>query len=956
VSFLHTVFARGRYYLNRRPGGETPPPAAASESEIETVAFALFDESDGERVAEITASLRARGVQLESLSGEAGRDGPYPATLVVFVSNALLEDSAAHTSISKWSGDLIPVSLEELPDSLPEAIKERTPLDARGRPADSVSRRISLSVKASPDWLLAWQVLRATAERYEAGGEKRELLSASQLDEARTTVLERPHEEIPSVPPDINRLFDASERAIRRLFRARVRIALSVSGVLALAVLVAVIQRHSALDAAARAGAEARHSEADRLSRLSLADLPSNPDLPVLLARRAYAIDADSQSRQALRRALDAGPWHRSYRLAGTPEGVVGSGRSPLVLVILAEGAVALVNIQTGRTLANAPLPAEATGGLPVASITNSAHRVVLAYNGGLVQVRAMDAAFTVLSTVRLPALRSSESLSVAWLPGERKILSAWGGQPAIVLGPSGTSIRRLGVLGPVDAAAIAEEGSLAALADGQRIAVLRAGTLRPCGTLRDPDSGGGSLVFDISQDTLVMLGPHGESVQLQLPSGCSPVRGERPQEPEWPAAGASAGAGVLPSGTVAFATASGKVVLQVPPATYPAQEFLAADGPVTGVAAADGRLATVGSDGWLRVWSIATLPPVYPTHPAQQIDLTESSQSPMATWRPMIAVNEAGTLVSTGGIATGLIWVGDARDLRARGSSAFIAIDSSIRPMLDSDCAALVIVGAGQVEEVRCHDGHFSAIWHRSSPLKLPMLINSAISPNGRTVALAEPNMIELTNTATGQKRTIPAHEVVSVTFDHANEMIATEGNGTMLSVTASSTRTSPVRLGGQSVQAAGVLPSGEGALLASADGEVTLASVAHGTVLKRLQLTSSLSTVIDVRVSDDGRLALILARDGWWVLDLASWQVIASEEGISEADVGAQPRDGAFVPGTDTLLLLRADEGIQAVNLQSWRFLNGAALLSATADAVPRTLEGHEAEQVSPLPSVGE
>jgi hypothetical protein len=937
------------------------PPSVENTSEREIHTYALFDATDAGRVNELQAELHSLGVRLSPLDDGVVVEHQRP--LLVFLSDALLVNvGTAQARVSAWEGQVIPVTLAELTVNVPEVIKDRSSLDARDGVPGSVAQSISLSLRVSPAWMLAWLELESSAERYTSPIDTPRhgwLLSPAELERALATVAARPRRYLPALPDDVERLLDASAQAVRRRFAIRLTAVVGATLLLAIVALVALVQRHSALQAAAHARLAAARSEADRLSRIALADLPTDPDLPVLLARRAYRLAPGPETRETLRRALDAVPWHRSYRLAAPPSSVAGSPSSPLVLVTLGDGSVSLIDVRTGRTIASAQRPRSHEGDA-AAAISIGGGRVALAYNGGLVQVRTMNAAFRVVWSERLPGLGAAESLSIAWLPGNRDLLTAWSGRSAVEVDLPSRSGRRVDIAGmsSVGAVAVSSDGALAAVADSRHVAILRTTTLRPCAVMTEPpEPDGSSLLFDDPRDTLVLMQLRNAPIQIPVPTRCRTPGGTTPEEAGWPGASGNMAAAVLGDGTVAFGTLFGKVVMQVPPATYTTGEFVADEGGVVGVASADGMLVTAGTDGWLRVWDVGKPAPVYPIYPAQQIALNETPGSPAATWRPMIAVNNAGTRVSTGGPSTGYLWVGDARDLTRTDERAFITLDTSIRPVLAGECAALVITSSGAVAELRCHKRHVVVTWRRSAGLKRATLLNSAISADGGLVALAEPNEVELTNTAKDTTTTIPAQELVTVAFDQARELIGAEADGALLDIDPSgSARTIPVDLGAETVRAAGIEPSGEAALLVGADGQLAYVNTANGAVLKRLTVPAGLSSIIDVRISSDGKLALLIARDGYWVIDLAHWRVIASSEGYDESDLGAQPRDGVFLGSSDTLLILRADEGIQTLHLEPWRFLDGRALLNATAPALPRAFTPADAEQASAIPSEGE
>jgi hypothetical protein len=943
---------RSRPPKRHRAPTRTPPECRPARS------YVIFHISAADRADQITLALRRREVGLDRLQTIEGADRGSPV-LLLLCDELLAENGDPLDELAHWQGQIIPVVLSRLDLDAPQAIEEIARLDVQGMSAEDAAELISLSLRVSPDWMLAWRELESNAERYltTAGGSSAAvLLNASELERANQTVLERPRREIPGLPPNVKRLLDASEHAVRRRRRLRFTFAACIVAALAGTALIATIQRHAALQAAAGARSASRRSEADRLDRLATADLSSDPDLPVLLARRAYVLAPGPQSREVLRRTLDSGPWHRSYPLAGSPTSLASSAGSPVVVVSFADGSVTLIDARDGHMIATAARP-RGYDGSAVASLSSDGRLIAVAYNGGLVQVRSADATFRLLFSWRMSRLARAESLSIAWRPGDRDLLTAWSGQPATVIDTQRRSARPVGSARIASAAAVAVfgDGTLAAIAGANRVVIMKTASLRACAVVPEPaGTDDASLVPDGARDTLILVDVRSAPVQIPIPPRCHSPAGTSPDELDWPAASGAAAATVIGGGTVAVATLSGNVVLQVPPATYSVDSFLAGTGALTGIANTSSGLVTVGEDRWLRVWDVGDPAPIYPVGPAQQIAQNETPGAPAATWRAMIAINEAGTKVSVGGLSSGFLWVGDARHLSRPGLRAFVALDASIRPALSGECTGLTITSGGDMRELKCAKGHLISVWRRDpkGDSDLPTLSNSAISADGRLVALAGNTQLEVTNTTTHSTSRERAPHLVSVAFDRADEMIGANADGALLLVDRSgSARDVPVDLGDE-VQAAGIEPSGDRVLLISPDGRVALVSTANGAVLKRLTLPSSASSVIDARASDDGRLAVILARDGYWVIDLARWRVIASGEGYDESDLGTQPRDAAFL-GSNTLLLLRADEGIQRIALAHWRFLDGQALLNATAEALPRDLAPGEADAPTAISS---
>ena len=145
---------------------------------------------------------------------------------------------------------------------------------------------------------------------------------------------------------------------------------------------------------------------------------------------------------------------------------------------------------------------------------------------------------------------------------------------------------------GAINAVAVSEDGTLAALAGRRRVVILRTGTLHPCAMMTEPAApAGGSLAFDDRRDALVLVRVDNDPIQIPLPPGCQASGGATPEVPDWPPASGAQTAVVLGDGTVALGTLFGRVILQTPPASYSTGGFLAQRGAVLGEANAAGSL-----------------------------------------------------------------------------------------------------------------------------------------------------------------------------------------------------------------------------------------------------------------------------------------------------------------------------------------------------------------------------
>jgi hypothetical protein len=810
-------------------------------------------------------------------------------------------------------------------------------IEAHAEPVDAAAARIALGVRTSPRWLLAWQEVRSAAVG--AGPSPASLLDEGALERAQDTIRTRPRDLLPDVPPEILALLRESHRHLARRRRIRLGLALGAVVVLGAIALLAFLQRHSATVAEAHAEEAARLAEADRLSHLAQQELDSDPDRPVLLARRAYKLAPGAQSREALRRSLDAAPWHKSFRLPVSPLRLAAAPRSPLLAIVGEDASVRLFDSRNGREVAAVEKPPDA-GGAPVLAVSADGRSLALVYPGGLIQVRRLTRSFPLLLARHLRGVGKASPRSAAWLDRERELLMAWGRHGLRALNLVSGRARQVGgtgVTGPV-AVAASPGLHLIAIAGHRGAAILRAGTLRSCWTGRWRSSGDPTLVFDESADALVLArSPY--AVQSPIPPACGVSSAQAPEREVllWSDGDAAV---ALPDGGVAMTDATnGHLYLYRPPAIHRAADFLAHLSPVSGVGVAAGALVSVAPDRWLRVWRLPA-PPVYPVGPGWHIFLNEGlgERTVRATWRSMIASDPTGSRVTVGGISTGSLSVLRADRLDDPLRSYFVFLGNSIRPARTSPCAALAFNGTASL--YRCEGGKLREVWSHRYTGFASGIFDTALSDDGSVVAVAGLGSITVTQAPHGSVRRVEFDDPEALAFDRGHDLFAVDSDGTVLRVPPEGrVRRVGVPLGSCRIGAVGLMPSGEQVLFGCVDGEAILAATGNGEVLDRFELDIDLSQAIDVRVSRDAALAAIIGRDGYWILDLRRRRIVAAGgEGHGEGEVGSQPRDATFLGSGHSLLVLRADEGIDRIDLSRWRFLDGDALLRATAEAVPR------------------
>ncbi|MHB8657704.1 MAG: WD40 repeat domain-containing protein [Solirubrobacteraceae bacterium] len=849
-----------------------------------------------------------------------------------------------------WRRRLIPIVFGVVADDrIDQTIRDvvRLTISKSTTPADVAERIVHLT-EVSGAWLVEWNVLFRRASR---GGS---LLSQAELDKAVKLSLARPMRLVPSVPDSINRLITDSRRRLRRRRALLLSVALAVIlGILA-AGAQALIQRGDANSEAARARAAAIRSESDRLTRLSEAYLSRDPDLPILLARRAYSVSPNPESWQALRRSIDAVPAHRSYRLGYAASSLVATTRSAYAAVTEPGGTVALLDTSTGRTLQSVRAP-EADGG-PVLGLSADGTRLAIAYNNGIVRVRAMRPGFRQLAALRIAPARRSPSLSVAWV-GDGRLLTAWQGLPAYAttIAPGRSTPITTRADGSPVALTVALHLGLAAFVTNRAVVVRRLAGWQPCGEIpeRTPGTPATTIVFDSGGDYLVTARAGQSGLELAIPHSCgAPTHLLAPPSTggPWNTDGGTVTA--LPSGGGAFGSATGTVTILRPPAQY-AVQFLADSIEVDGIAVTAGdHLVTAGIDGVLRVWA-PVAPPDYPTGPAQDVALTGAFGATQAkgSWRPLISISPNGSNLDVGGSNSGEISTVPVRTPGSPTDARFLVLDASIRP-LPSGCGGLLMEPSGLVVLFDCEGDKFHLVWRIPTPVKDAEMADTAVSADNAHIAVAGP--FGLTDYSTNGRPAVSLPVTDSEMVEFAgDELVDIGAEGELHTVTANGVQHAGyLSLDGDSVRAAGVSPNGRTAVVVTGSGRTLIVDLQTGRPIADIAIDNPLTSIIAVRFSADGRLAAVIAQTGVWVIEVAQRRIVFSTEGYTSLYQGADPSDAVFAPNDRTLYVLSAEEGITTFTLPTWGKLEGAPLLAATVGLIPRAFSPSQLRNIAELP----
>ena len=880
--------------------------------------------------------------------GETKEEPSDTDVLVLFLVTESLDrtEPIINELVNAWRGTVVPLALEG------EIGREDAPEEVRnirwayyGRGNTEILSIVIATTEAPPEWFTSYNDLVArTRAPTSDGWLPRGYLNRSEIDSARTLMLRCPPSLQQSVPGELGAFLEQSKRACRRRTQAWAALSLGVLLVLGSISLIAFHNRTQA-NTAERMHQRASAAATGRLlAQLSGDYLGKDPDLPILLAQRAYRLDPGGATYQALRSAIDAAPIHHSIWLGSRVTAIASSPQTSNAVVYERPGRLELVSLTSFRIEDEIPVPQ--ARGTPSIAIAPDGSSVALAYPGGLVQVRSAKDNLLLRQTFRLDQAKRATPLDLTWL-GANSLLTAWSGLPALRIPLSGGQPTSLDLgFGSIATFAVSPDGHFAALANQSAIAVLNTSDWQPCmASIHTGSSSASSLALTANY---VVAARSGSTALVQeLPAACG-GSGSATSSP-WPWDQNSGAAIALPDGTVAFATTLGTVVLMNPVSADPSQTFLAGSGSVTTLGSAPhNQLVSYGADGWLRLWSL-TRPPEFPVGSTPYDAITEGyvSATSIQTWRNLLAISANGHQVMVGNMASGTLSVlADTGSALRLNEQWFVDIDASIRPSTQAnECDALLLNIGGALDNVQCTGKTLTTIWKRSNPLTDPTDVNTALSSDNQYIGLSSLNEVESVNVQTNHRNVLySASPIKSIGFDDADDLVAIETNGDLLSISKTgTTRTTSVQNAG-SVLGGTVTPNGKSVLLMNEDNTVILAKRANGAVVSTDAIPGASNAYLDVRMNPGGSLALIVSQSGYAVMTVNDLRVIASGSAADTDDPATALSDGAFLPHSASLLLLRQDGGIATVNLARWRFDRGQPLLSATNPLMPRSLRPSE------------
>ena len=335
--------------------------------------FVSYSRHDSEFVGRLVASIEQRGKEAW-LDTEGLVDGEvFPAairtaieqadTFLFVISPAAVASPFCESEVS-YAGELrkriVPVLNEPVPDDeLPEEIRNRNWIPFTEREAfDSSMQRLLAALDRDPDHVHAHTRWLVKALEWESEGRDRSfLLRGAELKAAEEWLASRPEDADPA-PTQLQREYVlASREAAARRQRAMLSGAVVIAVVSIGLLVFALISRGQAVSERGQAVSERVSARAQALAAESQAQLPTDPEISLILGMRAVRERPTPQSLFALRAALDASPLERALPTIPTP-GTCGGGLSAAISPDgreIAEGTcsglVRILDAATGRVL-----------------------------------------------------------------------------------------------------------------------------------------------------------------------------------------------------------------------------------------------------------------------------------------------------------------------------------------------------------------------------------------------------------------------------------------------------------------------------------------------------------------------------------------------------------------------------------------------------------------------------
>lgn len=524
----------------------------------------------GSDIGQLAEGLSARGL---SVTGPTDALPVSPVSLIVvaIAADSTAQPESVEKALDAWRGQLVPVVEGSIPSPV---LGDLSQIMLDQLPMSQVVERVAQLSSIGGSVLAALVRLESGAQQWEAAGRKPDgLLRGSAIDRA-TAIVARAS---PVASSLVNEFARASVEARRRRNRILRAVAAVVAVILAAGSLIAFAQQQEANGAASLAHTRAAAAESVRLARLATTLIGTDPDLPWVLADKAFHESPTPQAVAAARRVLQTVPPHQSIELPGLPRRLAADPTTGTMILGYVDGSADLREGDNGELTYHFPVDQADSSGVSIAP------------GGGTIQIgqRVIDA-----KTHRTIATLTGHF--AGWLDGGTALLVDDHKLVRLDISSGATSPTQILIDSPENFAfSVAAKAPVANFLDGDHLLSVDLNT----GTALPP------VTVDTSRGAGIATSDDGALVYVALPKGSKSFR--RTGSGLTPEDTSGSGNMVVANGTTWAVGNNMLPVSQVGIASGTiAQTYLPHRGPIIGIGALPGgRTATIGADGYLRLW-----------------------------------------------------------------------------------------------------------------------------------------------------------------------------------------------------------------------------------------------------------------------------------------------------------------------------------------------------------------
>ena len=542
---------------------------------------------DAGQVSGLLTALQDNGLEVHQASGPPTVECP----LAVLITPAMLTDGRgpAAEDLARHYREVVPVSL--LPGAAPIFADLSQSLVAQSGVMEC-ARRIATIAHYGGKAIVEWNALTYQAQKWQAEGSQA-LLPAEAIPDALALTHSGPAIES-NRRGLVAEFVAASQAAVNRRRRIGASVLTATAAVLSAVLVFAVIQAISARQAQTRAQREGNAATANRLARSAIDLIGGNPDLPQLLVQQA-ALASVTPAVEEARARVDASTWpHSSFALGYRPLNVAGAAKSDRLAIADPHDQNIVIYERPGGKKINSFNYGQDDGALGgMGRLSPNGHRLAtVSEMSGSLKVFDVDAGqpITATSSWARPA-----DVLLLWLNDDHLLIGRDNQVLSVdpISGQS-TPVAALGDGEIVENATLSPNGHFLVVTTGKSVAVVdtttRATVRTVAGEIHSPAiTDDGLEISGANFPVVVSVNLSQRDTEVHPTQLTGAVNSVVPVDgPYTLVTGADGTMSLMADGSLMMQTVRAHLSDRVQAARL-----------------GDGRVATVGTDGYLRVWSV---------------------------------------------------------------------------------------------------------------------------------------------------------------------------------------------------------------------------------------------------------------------------------------------------------------------------------------------------------------